>query len=88
METKEDYDAYKYISPYARQRQRQLDIALTSKGALTTQARNYPDGGPLSSEIPCDPTPFNATEIISGTNMDLSDSLIVPAYKSLILSLK
>ena len=65
METKEDYDAYKYISPYARQRQRQLDIALTSKGALTTQARNYPDGGPLSSEIPCDPTPFNATEIIS-----------------------
>ncbi|MFY8011160.1 MAG: glycoside hydrolase family 13 protein [Saprospiraceae bacterium] len=34
------------------------------------------------------PSSFKATEIISGTNMDLSDSLIVPAYKSLILSLK
>jgi glycosidase len=34
------------------------------------------------------PNSFSATEIISGTNMDLSDSLIVPAYKSLILSLK
>ena len=31
---------------------------------------------------------FIATEIISGTNMELSDSLNVPAYKSLILSLK
>jgi hypothetical protein len=34
------------------------------------------------------PSSFIATEIISGTNMELSDALIVPAYKSLILSLK
>lgn len=34
------------------------------------------------------PSSFIATEIISGTNMELSDSLIVPAYKSLILSMK
>jgi hypothetical protein len=34
------------------------------------------------------PSSFVATEIISGTNMELSDSLQVPAFKSLILSLK
>jgi neopullulanase len=34
------------------------------------------------------PNSFSATEIISGTNMELSDSLNVPAYKSLILSMK
>jgi hypothetical protein len=34
------------------------------------------------------PSSFVATEIISGTNMELSDSLHVPAFKSLILSLK
>ena len=34
------------------------------------------------------PISFSATEIISGTNMELADSLNVPAYKSLILSMK
>ena len=34
------------------------------------------------------PNSFSATEIISGTNMELSDALNVPAYKSLILALK
>lgn len=34
------------------------------------------------------PNSFSATEIISGTNMELLDSLNVPAYKSLILSMK
>jgi glycosidase len=34
------------------------------------------------------PNSFSATEIISGTNMELADSLNVPAYKSLILSMK
>ena len=34
------------------------------------------------------PSSFRATEIISGTNMELADSLNVPAYKSLILSMK
>ena len=34
------------------------------------------------------PNSFSATEIISGTNMELSDALHVPAYKSLILALK
>jgi glycosidase len=34
------------------------------------------------------PSSFIATEIISDTNMELSDSLHVPAFKSLILSLK
>jgi glycosidase len=34
------------------------------------------------------PNSFSATEIILGTNMELSDALNVPAYKSLILALK
>ena len=34
------------------------------------------------------PISFSATEIISGTNMELADILNVPAYKSLILSMK
>jgi glycosidase len=34
------------------------------------------------------PNSFSATEIISGTNMELADILNVPAYKSLILSMK
>ena len=34
------------------------------------------------------PSSFSATEIISGSNMELSDSLKVPAFKSLILTLK
>jgi glycosidase len=34
------------------------------------------------------PSSFSATEIISGSNMELSDILKVPAFKSLILTLK